>query len=237
MDSPVQAAPGQAPTPPGIQAPIRSVTAAKRTGQLEGPGGWKEAFEDEIERCFVEIRSTKVVPACRRRKAIADHGRGKTHTLRLVVPCEEKRNAEGFMIRKKVRITAGDLVSFELIPDKYSANFLAGENSRYMTQLELQLKDSRTAHKDRGGGLLPREAARHREAKRQGNIPPPRSGGVGRYKRALLRRVPARQARASSDRHHRAGTAVRRRDVGRGVHCLPRGIRVRANHRGPAIPL
>ena len=131
------------------------MAAAKRTGQWKGPGGWREAFEDEIERVFVEFRSTKVVPASRRRTAIADHGRGKTDTLRLVVPCKEKRNAGGVVTRKKVRITARDLVSLGKIPGMYSAK-LAGETSRYMTQLELQLKGARTVHKDVGGGLLPR---------------------------------------------------------------------------------
>ena len=72
--SSVQAATTPAGAPPGTQAPIRSVAAAKKTGQWEGPGGWKEAFEDEIERVF---RSTKVVPVSRRRKAIQSHGRGK----------------------------------------------------------------------------------------------------------------------------------------------------------------
>ena len=95
--------------------------------------------EDEIERVFVEFRSTKVVPASRRRKAIQDHGRGKTHMLRLVVPCKEKRNADCAVTNKKLRIAAGDLVSFVKLPDTYSAN-LAGETSWYMTQLELQLE-------------------------------------------------------------------------------------------------
>ena len=59
----VQAAPGPDPSPPGLQAPIRSVAATRRTGQWEGPGGWQEALEDKIERVFIEFGSTKVVPA------------------------------------------------------------------------------------------------------------------------------------------------------------------------------
>ena len=37
--SSMQAAPGSGPAPPGLQAPIQSAAAAKRTGQWEGPGG------------------------------------------------------------------------------------------------------------------------------------------------------------------------------------------------------
>ena len=155
----MKAAETKASAPPGAQAPTRSVAAAKRTGKWEDPGGWKEAFEDEIGRVFVEFRSTKVVPASRRRRAIQDHGRGKAHMLRRVLPCKEKRNVDGAEARKKVRLTAGDFVSFGKLPVKYSAN-LAGETSRYMTQLELQLLDARTTHKGVWGGLLPRKAAR-----------------------------------------------------------------------------
>ena len=96
--------------------------------------------------------SSSVVPASRRRKAIQDHGRRKAHTLRLVVPCKEKRNADGAAARKKARATAGDLVSNGKIPRTFSAN-LAGETSRYMTQLELQNKGDRTAHKAVWGGV------------------------------------------------------------------------------------
>ena len=42
----VQAAPGPGPSLPGLQAPIRSVVAARRTGQWKGPGGWQEALKD-----------------------------------------------------------------------------------------------------------------------------------------------------------------------------------------------
>ena len=67
-----------------------------------------------------------------RRKAIQSHGRGKVNTPRLVVLCKEKRNVDGAVTRKKVRLTTGDLVSFGNLPDTYSAN-LAGGSSRYMT--------------------------------------------------------------------------------------------------------
>jgi len=76
-----------------------------------------------------------VVPARRRRELIAQHGRGKVHTLRLVVPFKEKRNADGAVARKKARISAGDLVSYGKIPNTFFAN-LADETSRYMTQLK-----------------------------------------------------------------------------------------------------
>ena len=112
-----------------MQAPIRSVAAAKRTRQWEGPGGWKEAPGDEIERIFIEFRGIKVVPASRRRKSIAQHGRRKVHTLRLVVPSKEKRNADGIVTWKKARIAAGVLVSIGKIPGTYFAN-LAGGTSR-----------------------------------------------------------------------------------------------------------
>ena len=75
--SSTQAAATPPGAPPGTQAPIRSVAAANKTGQWEGPGGWKEAFQDEIERVFVEFRSTKVAPASRRRRAFQSHGRDK----------------------------------------------------------------------------------------------------------------------------------------------------------------
>ena len=124
-----------------------------------------------------------MVPASRRRKTIAHHGRGKTHTLRLVVPCKEKRNADGVVTRKKVRIAAGNLTFFGKIPGTYSAN-LAGETSRYMTQLELQLKEARTAHKDVGGGYF--------NGKQPDIGKPTGRATFGRETRALLRRVPAR---------------------------------------------
>ena len=57
---------GEAPTPkapPELQAPIRSVAAARRTGEWDGPGGLREAAEGEVERVFVHFCSTKVVPA------------------------------------------------------------------------------------------------------------------------------------------------------------------------------
>ena len=75
-----------------------------------------------------------MVPARRQRELITQHGRGKTHTLRLVVPFKEKRNAGGSVTRKKARNTAGDYVFNVKIPSTFSAN-LAGENSRYMTQV------------------------------------------------------------------------------------------------------
>ena len=56
----------KAPTPkapPDLQAPIRSVAAARKTGEWDGPGGWWEAAKDEIERAFVHFGSTKAVPA------------------------------------------------------------------------------------------------------------------------------------------------------------------------------
>ena len=62
--------------PPELQAPRRSVAAARRTGEWDGPGGWREAFEDEIERAFVHLGSTKVVPARTRQDATGMHGKG-----------------------------------------------------------------------------------------------------------------------------------------------------------------
>ena len=70
---------GQAPAPkapPDLQAPTRSVAAARRTGEWDGPGDWREAAEDETERVFVQFGSTKVVPAYVRRDAIKMHGKG-----------------------------------------------------------------------------------------------------------------------------------------------------------------
>ena len=136
-----------------MQAPIRSVAAARKTGEWDGPGGWKEAAEDEIERVFVHFGSIKVVPATTRRDAIRKHGKGKVHTLHLVVPCKEKRNADGEVTRKKVRITAADLVSNGKIANTFAAN-LAGETSRLLTQLELGLPGARTVHKDVGGAYF-----------------------------------------------------------------------------------
>ena len=60
---------------------------------------------------FVEFGSTKLVLARRRRKLIAEHGRGKVHTLRLAIPFKEKRNANGAATRKKATTTSGDLFS------------------------------------------------------------------------------------------------------------------------------
>ena len=55
------------------------------------------------------------------------HGKGKVHTLHLVVPCKEKRNSDGEVTRKKVRITAADLVSNGKIASTFAAN-LAGRH-------------------------------------------------------------------------------------------------------------
>ena len=49
--------------PPELQAPIRSAAAARRTSEWDGPGGWREALEDEIEFVFVHFGSTKVLSA------------------------------------------------------------------------------------------------------------------------------------------------------------------------------
>ena len=68
-----------------------------------------------------------MVPASRRRKSIQSHGRGKVHTFRLVVPCKEKHKVDGAVARKKMRLTAGGLVSLGKLSGTYSAN-LAGEN-------------------------------------------------------------------------------------------------------------
>jgi len=130
----VQAASGPSPSTRGLQAPIRSVAAARRTGHLEGPGRWREAFEDETARVFIEFGSTRMVPARRRRELIGRYGRGKNHTLRLVAPFKEKRNAGGAVARKKAKITAGDLASNGKIPGTSPAN-LAGEASRYITRV------------------------------------------------------------------------------------------------------
>ena len=146
----VQAAPGPGPSPPGLQAPIRSVVATLRTGQWEGPGGWQEALEDEIERAFIEFRSTRAVSARGRREPIAEHGRGKAQTLRLAAPFKEKRNANGAVAMKKAKATARDLVGDVKTPDTFSEN-PAGKTSRYMTQLELQNPGVRKVHKDAGG--------------------------------------------------------------------------------------
>ena len=124
--SSVQAASGQVPMPPELQAPSPSVAAARRTGQWKGPGGWNEALEDLNERVFNEFRSTKVVPVRRRCELIAQHCSSKAHTLRLVVSFKEKRSVDGAVTRKKARITAGDLISNGKIPDTFSAN-LAGD--------------------------------------------------------------------------------------------------------------
>ena len=94
------------------------------------------------------------------------HDRGKVHTLRLVVPCKKKRNVDGAVTRKKVLLTAGDLVSFGKLPGTYFAN-LAGETSRYITKIELQNKGARTVHKDvRGGAYFHGKQPRNRETER-----------------------------------------------------------------------
>ena len=36
------------------------MAAARKTGEWDGLGGWREAVEDEIERAFVHFGSTKV---------------------------------------------------------------------------------------------------------------------------------------------------------------------------------
>ena len=105
---------GEAPpskAPPELQAPIRSAAAARcRTGEWDGPGGWREAPEGEIGRAFVHFGITKVIPARTRSEAVKMHGRGRFHTPHLVVPFKEKRNSDGEVTRNKARNTAADLV-------------------------------------------------------------------------------------------------------------------------------
>ena len=70
-----------------------------------------------------------------------------------MVPCQEKRYSNGEVTRKKVRITAADLVSNCRTANK-SAENLAGETPRLLTQLELGLPGARTVHKDVGRGNI-----------------------------------------------------------------------------------
>ena len=126
-----------------------------------------------------------MVPARRRREHIAQHGRGKAHTLRLVVPFKEKRNFGGAVARKKARIAAGDLVSNGKIPDAFSAN-LAGENLRFMPQVELQNKGARTAHKAVGGAYFYGKQPGIEKPSGRAIFAPIRLGGVGREERTLL---------------------------------------------------
>ena len=119
-----------------------------------------------------------MVSARRRREIIGKYGRGKVQTLRLVVQFKEKRNADDTVTAKMARAAAGDLTSNGKIPCTFPAN-LAGETWRYMTQLELQLKGARTTHKNLGGGLLPRDAARHRDGERESSPHPPPLAGQG----------------------------------------------------------
>ena len=147
---------GEAPTPkapPELQALIRSAAAARRTSGWDGLSGWREAAEDEIGRVFVHFGSTKVVPTRTRREAIRMHGKSKAHTPHLVVTCKEKRNSDGEVTRKKIRITAADLVSNGKTANTFAAD-LAGETSRLLTQLELGLPGAHTVHKNVGGAYF-----------------------------------------------------------------------------------
>ena len=92
-------------------------------------GPRRVALEDKIGRIFIEFRSTKAVLAMRRRELIAQHGRGKVHTRRLVASLKEKRNADGAVTKKRAKTTTGDLVSDGNTPGTSSAK-LAGETSR-----------------------------------------------------------------------------------------------------------
>ena len=96
------------------------------------------------------------------------HGRGKVHTLHLVVPCKEKRNSDGEVTRKKAGITAADLVSNGKIARTFAVNF-AGKTSRLLTQLELGFSGARTVHKDVGGAYF------------HGKQPPVNSEGGARF--------------------------------------------------------
>ena len=87
---------------------------------------------------FITYSSIEVVPARERRDLIQKLGREKVLTPDLVVPFQPKRDAGGNPTSKKARITAGDLLSRGKVPNTYPAN-LAGETSRYMTQLELKI--------------------------------------------------------------------------------------------------
>ena len=79
---------------------------------------------------FIKFGSTKVVPARRRLELIAENGRGKVQTPRLVVQFKEKRSADGAVSRKRKGSTTGDLASNGKILGTFS---LAGETSPCMT--------------------------------------------------------------------------------------------------------
>ena len=88
-----------------------------------------------------------------RRDLIQKHGRRKLLTLGLVVPCVQKRDADGNPTWKEGRITAGNLMARGEVPGTYSLN-LAGRALRYMAQLELQMEGDLTTHKDLGGAYF-----------------------------------------------------------------------------------
>ena len=91
--------------PKGLQSPIRSVAAARRTSDWPE---WREKVADKAHRVFIAYSSTKVVPARDRRDLIQKFSREKVLALDLVVPFVQNRDADGNPTRKKARTTAGD---------------------------------------------------------------------------------------------------------------------------------
>ena len=64
------------------------------------------------------------------------HGRGKFHTLRIIVLFKKKNNAGAYSAKaRKAKATAGDLNFNAKAPGTSPANLAAG-TSRYITQLE-----------------------------------------------------------------------------------------------------
>jgi hypothetical protein len=93
--------------------PIRSVRQARAdTVRWDGPDGWKEAFEADLERTTRQLFSgrTKPTMAYVPAKEYCDvRDRGKTVTaLNFVVVFKEKYNTDGTLDKRSARITVND---------------------------------------------------------------------------------------------------------------------------------
>jgi hypothetical protein len=133
------------PTAPPV--PIRSVRQARAdTARWDGPGGWKAAFEADLERTTRQLFSgrTKPTMAYVPAKEYYDvRDRGKTVTaLNFVLVFKEKYNTDGTLDKRSARITVNDGASSGLkISDCWAAYYHGdppdpdGPNGRHMYAL------------------------------------------------------------------------------------------------------
>ena len=131
----------------GREQPLRSLKAAMRTG--EAPL-WKEAFETEVKRVFVDRKCAQLVTERHRDQMRAKYGKDAVITQFLVVPFKEERNAKGETTRRTARITYADTGEEGKSADSFSA-CLGSNTMRFMVALTSQLPGAEISANDVSG--------------------------------------------------------------------------------------